>query len=80
MFRIVPVGKKAVNEVTTGPARWGKNKPKDCTCTHNYTCGACLKQAGERNKADAAAYKKKVNETIVDDEDVHLQSDRKSVV
>ncbi len=75
MFRVVPVGKKAVVEVTTGPARFGKNKPKGCTCDDRTTCGACLQQTANRNKADAAKTKKSVNETtLADHEDVHLQS------
>jgi hypothetical protein len=74
MFRIVPVGKKAVNEVTTGPARFGKNKPKNCTCDERFTCAACLQQTVDRNKADAAKPKKVNETTLADHEDVHLQS------
>lgn len=75
MFKIIPVGKKAIVEVTTGPARYGKNKSKDCTCTYNHTCAACLQQTVDRNKADASKAKKSVNETtLADHEDVHLQS------
>jgi hypothetical protein len=78
MIKIIRHGVKPIIEVTTGPARFGKNKPKDCTCTQSYTCGACLQKTVERNKADAEKEekrKKSVNETtIADHEDIHLQS------
>jgi hypothetical protein len=74
MIKIIRHGVKPVVEVTTGPARFGKNKPKDCQCTDRFTCGACLQKTVERNKADAAKAKKVNETTIADHEDVHLQS------